>query len=484
MPHRPILLILGFIALFVFVYILFLQKESLDPPNIVIIVADDMGWADVGYHSDRVQTPNIQKLASEGIELNRFYVAPTCTPTRAGLLTGRYPIRFGMARSALAPYRNFGLPKSETTLAEALANRGYVDRGAFGKWHLGHLKPEWHPLAQGFTHFEGHYSGAIDYFSHKFYGERDWHVNYDPVEKRGYSTDLIAQAAAKFISASARKDPPYLAYIAFNSPHSPHQAKPVDLERFKTGDKEPTKETVVSAMIWSLDNGIGDVLKAIEMSGEADNTIVWFLSDNGGATGIPNNNSPLSGHKRSVYEGGIRVPAIVRWPREWPGERKVNDTMGYIDLFPTILGQVGSVKEGTQEWSTELDGINLGPIFTGSESSLSERDWYTYLGQDHPTKEWMAIKSGNWKLIVYGPPIGAAGLSRNHLLALYNIDIDPSEKNNLATKYSGRIRVLAKKLAKHRELQPTKSIGPYMTGSKQPFTPPKDWRIVPTQTGK
>jgi hypothetical protein len=126
----------------------------------------------------------------------------------------------------------------------------------------------------------------------------------------------------------------------------------------------------------------------------------------------------------------------------------------------------------------------LGPIFTGSESSLPERDWYTYLGQDHPTKEWMTVKSGSWKLIVYGPPIGAAGLNRNHLVALYNIDTDPSEKIDLTPKYPRRIHALAKKLATHRELQPSKSIPPYMAGSKQPFTPPKNWRIIPTQTRK
>ncbi len=235
-----------------------------EQPNIVIILADDMGWADVGYHNQRTETPNIDALAAEGIELDHFYVAPMCSPTRAGLLTGRYPIRFGMARAVIPPFRNFGLPVGERTIAEALAEVGYQHCGAFGKWHLGHLQQKWHPLAQGFTHFEGHYNGSIDYFTHKRDDEHDWHVGYEPVRREGYSTDLIADAAADFIRAMGADDSPYFVYIAFNSPHTPLQAKPEDLARYVKEGAKPTAEQTIKAMIWSLDQGVGRILEAIE----------------------------------------------------------------------------------------------------------------------------------------------------------------------------------------------------------------------------
>jgi arylsulfatase A-like enzyme len=193
-------------------------------PNVVLILADDLGWGAVSYHAAWARTPNIDRLAREGIQLDRFYVAPMCSPTRAGLLTGRYPIRFGLARAVIPPQRNFGLPPEERTIAEALGEAGYRYRGVFGKWHLGHHQAKWHPLAQGFTHFEGHYNGAIDYFALTREGQRDWHVNYEPSKKQGYATDLIAAAASDFIRRAAADDAPYFCYVPFNAPHSPFQA--------------------------------------------------------------------------------------------------------------------------------------------------------------------------------------------------------------------------------------------------------------------
>jgi arylsulfatase B len=200
-------------------------------PNIVFILADDLGWADVGYHGGYIKTPNIDRLAREGVELDSFYVAPMCSPTRAGLLTGRYPIRFGLARAVIPPWRNFGLDTGEITLAVVLGKAGYAHRGAFGKWHLGHHDPKWHPLARGFTHFHGHYNGAIDYFTHEREGERDWHVNYEPSDEQGYSTDLIADGAANFIKEHS-KDGPYFCYVPFNAPHSPFQVPAKYLQQY------------------------------------------------------------------------------------------------------------------------------------------------------------------------------------------------------------------------------------------------------------
>ncbi|MEE1544956.1 MAG: sulfatase-like hydrolase/transferase, partial [Alphaproteobacteria bacterium] len=193
-------------------------------PNIVIIVADDLGWADVGFHSDRIPTPHLDRIAREGVELDHFYVFPMCSPTRAGLMTGRYPIRFGMARAVIPPWRHFGLDPGEVMLPEALAKAGYRHRGVFGKWHLGHNDAKWHPNSRGFTHFHGHYNGAIDYFDLTREGERDWHLNEKASGEQGYSTDLIAGAASRFIAQNAKGAAPYLCYVPFNAPHSPFQA--------------------------------------------------------------------------------------------------------------------------------------------------------------------------------------------------------------------------------------------------------------------
>jgi len=353
-----------FVSPFVFQGLESRAREVDKQPNIVIMLADDLGWGAVSYHSDWAQTPNIDKLAREGIELDRFYVAPMCSPTRAGLLTGRYPIRFGLARAVIPPYRNFGLSVKERTLADALAEAGYKHHGVFGKWHLGHHQAKWHPLARGFTHFEGHYNGAIDYFTLEREGERDWHVGYEPSAKQGYATDLIAEAASSFIRRAATDDAPYFCYVPFNAPHSPFQAKPKDVARYADG-RQATAEEKLKAMIWSLDEGVGRILQAIEESGEADNTQVWFMSDNGGVGRFKANNHPLHGSKLTTFEGGVRVVACVRWPAAWKGGRKVENTMGYIDVLPTVLASADVDPASSQLPGRELDGVSLCGVLAG-----------------------------------------------------------------------------------------------------------------------
>src|SRR5687767_12581440 len=193
------------------------------PPNVIVIVADDLGWNMVGYHGGFARTPNIDRIARSGVELDRFYVSPMCSPTRAGLLTGRYPMRFGMARSVVRPWAKYGLPPDERTLPEALGDAGFAHRGAFGKWHLGHLAPQWHPLSQGFTEFKGCYNGAVGYFDRNRDGQTDWHSNGDDVEEKGYTTDLIADAASAFVRGRAAAGP-FFCYVAFTAPHEPFAA--------------------------------------------------------------------------------------------------------------------------------------------------------------------------------------------------------------------------------------------------------------------
>ena len=444
-------------------------------PNIVILLADDLGWNGVSYHGNFARTPNIDQLIHSGVELDRFYVAPMCSPTRAGLLTGRYPIRFGLARAVIPPQRNYGLPVSELTLPEALARAGYQRRGVFGKWHLGHHDIRWHPLRQGFTHFEGHYNGAIDYFELTREGERDWHQGLVPSDRRGYATDLIADAAARFISESAPGEAPYFCYVPFNAPHSPFQAKPEDLP----GDfqnRKPAKIDTFKAMIDSMDQGIGRILKAIEESGEADQTQVWFFSDNGGVKHFPANNRPLRGSKLTTFEGGIRVPAGVRWPAKWKAGRKLETVCGYIDVMPTILASAGLVPDRVEHPQRKFDGVSLLELLNGQQETLPERDWYSYHGQGGLEKETIAVRNRQWKLVVNGPSLQNPLRSDQHEVHLFEIGIDPQEKKNVAGTREKVVAELWKKLVTYRALQPPNGVPVYGKG-KQGFQPWKNWDI-------
>jgi arylsulfatase A-like enzyme len=457
-------------------------------PNIVLIVADDLGWADVSYHASRADTPNIDRLVSQGAELDRFYVAPMCSPTRAGLMTGRYPIRFGLARAVIPPQRDFGLDPNETTIAEALGKLGYKHRGVFGKWHLGHHRPQWHPLSQGFTHFHGHYNGAIDYFALTRENIRDWHVDWTPSNEQGYSTTLIGNAAAKWIEQVAEADPPYFCYVPFNAPHSPFQALPEDLDRYGdipavAGKKKPSKlsknRQAIAAMIWRMDVAIGHILDTIEATGEADNTIVWFTSDNGGVSAFPNNNKPLRGDKLDVFEGGIRVPACVKWPVRIPAGRKLDNVTGYIDVLPTLLAaahsssQVNAMSERPQR---PLDGKNLLPYFEGHVERLAPRDWFSYHGQSGPHSEHIAVRNQEWKLVVLGPQLDSAGVTDGHQVELFRIEDDPYETMNVAAEYPAVVEQLVIDLIDYRALQPSKSVPPYKQKNRG-FVPPELWRL-------
>ncbi|MEX0323050.1 MAG: sulfatase-like hydrolase/transferase [Puniceicoccaceae bacterium] len=455
---------------------LFAGKAASEAPNIVIMLADDLGWAAVSYHEDWAQTPNIDRIAHEGIELDRFYVAPMCSPTRAGLMTGRYPIRFGLARAVIPPQRNYGLDVEERTLAEALGEAGYKHRGIFGKWHLGHHDIKWHPLRRGFTHFEGHYNGAIGYFDLKRNGERDWHVNYEPSDKQGYATDLIAESASAFIRKAAKGDAPYFCYIPWNAPHSPFDAKDEDIARFSDKGQKATRADKIRAMVWSMDEGIGRVLQAIEDSGEAENTQIWFMSDNGGIGGVKENNIPLHGSKLTTFEGGVRVVASVRWPAKWKGGRKIENTMGYIDVMPTVLASAGVNPAAEAVPGKPLDGVDVGGVLSGKDKDFPERDWYSYHGQSSIEQETIAIKTAHWKLIVNGPDIRRDGLTEAHEVHLYRMPGDLLEKRNLADKNPEVVKRLLSKLVAYRKLQPEDAVIHFRIGADS-FVPWKDWRI-------
>lgn len=441
-------------------------------PNILLIIADDLGWNAVGYHNPAVKTPNIdERLVGPGIELDNFYVCPMCSPTRAGTMTGRYPIRYGCARSVIPPQRDYGVPTDEVMLPRALEKCGYTKRGAFGKWHLGHHRKRWHPLAQGFTEFYGCYNGAIDYFTHKRDGELDWHHNWDSSYDEGYATDLISEKAAAFIRRSADQPEPFFCYVPFNAPHSPFQAPAKYRQMYAHVENE--KLRTYYAMITAMDDGIGRILDALDDKGIADNTLVWFFSDNGGVGRFKTNNLPLKGSKLTTYEGGVRTVAAVRYPKGYLTGMKLTTPMGYIDVLPTLLSLIGTTPSNVG--CKTIDGIDLNPVLTGRVRVLPGRCMYFYFGQKGPQAEMISVICDKWKLIVTGPDI-STGLTRDNSLFLYDIQQDPNETVDVAVHNAPVVRRLAEKLVRFRSLQIPSAIVPYHVKVKG-FTPPKEWRI-------
>ena len=451
-------------------------------PNIVIVVADDLGWADVGFHSDRIPTPHLDRIAREGVELDHFYVFPMCSPTRAGLMSGRYPIRFGMARAVIPPWRNFGLDPSELTLPEALAKVGYEQRGIFGKWHLGHNNTKWHPNNQGFTHFHGHYNGAIDYFDLTREGERDWHLNETASGEQGYSTDLIASAASRFIAKHAKGAAPYLCYVPFNAPHSPFQAPEKYLKKFAhlaegtAKGKNVNKRQKVAGMVSCMDDGIGQILRAIDDSGEGADTLVWFFSDNGGVSVITDNNLPLRGNKLDVWEGGVRVAAAIRWPSGGiRGGKKVSVPLSCIDVLPTLV-KLTAGESSASLGNKPFDGRDVLDVLQVKRRQL-DRELYFYHGQAGEDKEKIAIRTAKWKLLINGPNIASGEWkTAKHDRFLFRIDRDPNETTDLLSRYPEVAARLAKKLVSHRKLQPQDGVDVYNAGRKK-FKTPKNWVV-------
>lgn len=437
-------------------------------PNIVIIVADDLGWKDVGYHGGNIATPNLDRLASEGVRLDNWHVAPLCSPTRAGLMTGRWPIRYGMGESVITPWRKWGLPTTERTFADLLAEAGYERRGAVGKWHLGHYKKELLPLNRGFTSFYGHYNGAFDYFTHKRQGELDWHRNFKTSYDEGYSTDLIGREAAGFI-AKSQADKPFLLYVPFNAPHNPMQAKAVDLAKYASVKHE--KRRIYAAMVDSMDQAIGVVLAALEKKKIADNTFVLFFSDNGAVS--YGDNKPWRSGKGSVYEGGVRTPALVRWPAGGlSGGGKVNGMMGMIDVYPTLKRIAGV----TSKDPNRLDGIDVLDVMR-KKKKASVRDWFSYIAQGRP--EQIAVCDDTWKLVVTRGNVldavldGGSGIMPR--VELFRLDRDPSESKNLLKDQPAIAGSMLKRLQTFRRLK-IDGIPDFREGRKG-FKAPKDWVI-------
>lgn len=400
-----------------------------DRPNIVIIVGDDMGYADVGFHGCQdIPTPSLDSLAAGGVRCSNGYVSgPYCSPTRAGLLTGRYQTRFGHEfNPSGSPDR--GLPLSETTIADRLKAAGYKT-GLVGKWHLGG-SAEMHPNARGFDEFFGFIAGAHTYLPGQgapIYRDRE------EVKETEYLTDALGREAVAFIDR--HQDEPFFLYLAFNAVHTPMEAQEERLAKF--GDIADSKRRKYAAMMAAMDDAIGEVLAKLDADGLSDNTLVFFISDNGGptmATTATNGsiNAPLRGSKRTTLEGGVRVPFLVKWPGKLPAGKVYEQPVIQLDATRTALEAAGIDTAG----DAKLEGVDLLPYLAGEKSDTPHEALFWRFGPQ------MAIRKGDWKLVKYDPVVdgGKKGATDARL---YNLADDIGEKNN----------VIAEEPEKAKELQ-------------------------------
>ncbi|MEV8249701.1 sulfatase-like hydrolase/transferase [Microbacterium sp. NPDC076768] len=403
-------------------------------PNVVVIYADDLGYGDVGcFGSDDIRTPHLDALAARGIRLTDWYSnSPVCSPSRASLLTGRHPARAGVQEILGGERGTPGLP-AQPTLATRLKDEGYAT-GLFGKWHLG-TSEGYRPRDRGFDHHFGFLAGCVDYYSHIFY----WGHGVNPVhdlwddekevwDNGRYLTEVIADKAVDFIGENA--DNPFFCFVPFNAPHYPMHAPQEYVDRFPELDDE---RRIMAAMVSAMDDGVGRIVQALEAHGVAENTLVFFSSDNGPSAESRNwlngeeidyqggSTGGLRGHKGSLFDGGIRVPAIVSWPAGLPSDIDWTTPGMMMDLVPTILDAIGVAAEG------EIDGVSVLPHWRAQDEAEERTLFWEYGPQ-------LAARRGPWKLVTS---------AREHLggpfelgsVMLVNLDDDRAESRDVSAEH-------------------------------------------------
>jgi arylsulfatase A-like enzyme len=423
-------------------------------PNIVLIVADDLGHGDIAAYGGDIPTPRIDSIAQGGVRFTAGYVtAPVCNPSRAGLMSGRYQQRWGqeMNEQTLPPDGSprGALPQAERTLGAAMKAQGYAT-GAIGKWHLG-MQPGYHPMDRGFDEFFGMASGTkyidrawpgVHFFDHLLRFDRAqppgdgesedparlarrglWRGR-EPAQLEEYVTDQLAKEAVAFIDR--HRDVPFFLYVAFNAPHAPLETTDVYYQRFPQFTDE--RKRIHAAMISALDDGVGRILDRLQEIGAADNAIVVFTSDNGGPEVTDSDgrcNAPYLGHKRNLYEGGIRLPYIIRWPGHLAAGRTYDQMVSTLDLFPTLLAAAGAAPDG--DTTTPLDGVDLLPFLAGDRKTAPHETLFWRSGPNG------AVRQGNYKLVFGGD-----------VVRLYDLEQDPKESHDLSATAADRVAALRK----------------------------------------
>jgi arylsulfatase A-like enzyme len=457
---------------------------AVDKPNVIIMVADDLGWNDVGFHGGDIDTPALDRLAREGMQLNRFYTTPICSPTRAALMTGRDPMRLGLAYGVILPWDNNGVHPDEHFMPESFRDAGY-QTAMVGKWHLGHAQMTYHPNQRGFEHFYGHLHTEVGFYPpFANAGGKDFQQNGVSIEADGYETFLLADEVTRYIR-KRDKQKPFMLYMPFIAPHTPLDA-PQDLQdkyknintdlqparspqtdRSRRMAKEmgrPSSRPMYAAVVDGMDQAIAQVLDTLDQEGIADNTIVLFFSDNGGAAYAYGgaDNAPLRGGKGETFEGGIRVVSLLRWPGRLPAGGKLQQIMTVMDVFPTLV-QAAGIDTGNRR---PLDGSSLWPAIA-DDKKMPRKD-FVFFASEIPIYGHFNLTAFNdeWKLV---QEIEQGQLTTSVSNYLFRIQDDPLEENNLAAEYPQLVAQLSDRVQQWRALHP-------INGVRSRIAPPPGWR--------
>ena len=433
------------------------ELHAAERPNFVIIMADDLGYGDIGcYGSQRIRTPHLDRLAVEGMRFTDFHSSgAVCSPTRAGLMTGRYQQRAGIPTVIFAdpkrPTHPHGIQDREVTFAELLAGAGYKT-AIFGKWHLGYYK-KYNPVRHGFGQFRGYISGNVDFFSHVDQaGRLDWWRDDTIDDEPGYTTHLVTKHSLAFLEAS--RDKPFCLYVPYEPPHYPYQGpgdKPVRAAGKPRGKAETRQsradvQRAYREMVEEMDKGVGELMASLKKQGIERKTLVMFFSDNGGTR--QGSNGPLRGHKGQLWEGGHRVPCIAWWPGTIKAGGVSHDLAITLDVMPTILAAAGVDPPADRR----LDGVSLLPVLTEGKS-LGRRKLFWGHGKSR------AMRDGPWKRVAGAPGQKQPGL--------FHLTDDLAEQNDLAEREPARLKEMAAAIEAWERDTATDA-------SPQPDSPPRE----------
>ena len=452
-------------------------------PNVIIFLVDDLGWADISLRGAPFKTPNIDSLFKDGVSLNRFYTTPICSPTRAALMTGRDPLKLGVAYSVIMPWMNNGIHPDEHFMPESFQKNGY-QTAMFGKWHLGHSQEIFHPNQRGFDDFYGHLHTEVGYFPpFSNQGGVDFQKNGVTINDQGYSTFLLAREASNWIN-SRDKEKPFFMYVPFLAPHTPLEAPDNLIEKHKdledtrkptrniSADRTrelsktlaPSARPIYAAVVDALDQAIGKILTTIKEAGIEDETIILFSSDNGGATygGGGADNFPLRGGKGDTFEGSIRVVAALKWKGKIQAGTSLDQIMTVMDVFPTL----SSASRINMKNTKMIDGRDMWPAIMEQEEIPLKDDIYFVseipnYGHFHTT-----VFNKKWKLV---QSISTSLLEIKVENKLFDIANDPYEYHDLAAQKPNLVKEMAKKIRNWRALHP-------IAGTRTLLVPPPGWR--------
>ncbi len=437
-------------------------SASYESPNILILLADDLGWADLSFRGSDIETPNIDRLAREGVTLNRFYAMPICTPTRSALMTARDPMKLGTVYAGFQPWQNGGVSPEEHFMPQSFQAAGY-QTAMIGKWHLGHAAEPLVPRSRGFEHFFGHLNTQVDYYDYTVAKGYDLQENGQSVQRPdSYATDVHAAESVKYLTEIRDPDKPFFMYVPFLAPHAPMQAPRALEDKYKHRPNRPFTKRTYAAMVDSLDQAIGQILDTLDAQGLTENTLVFFFSDNGGLEAFGADNGPFRGGKLQTFEGGIRVNALMRWPEKITAGTDVDDVVSVLDIFPTLADaagvEIGSLKklDGQGRWDALIN--------TGQDP----RNGDLYFASNSPifNKYHLSVMEEKWKLVQV---IDHQSQSTQVETFLFDLPNDAGEENNLADVYPEHVKRMAEKIRKWRSQHP-------INGVRVALAPHPGWR--------